>query len=125
MSNQYGITTEGTQRTQNFTVWEGDFMSSPVGYGVMRHGATRTTITLLDYVGTKLKVSLPKGVTFPRTEGNYRDINAALSDALSAHYLESRGAPAACPHDDVEGDDNVPTNYTCRMCGDTWNGGAE
>ena len=92
MSNRYGITVEDKPRSQEFTLWEGAFMSSPVGYGVMRHGATRTTITLLDYSGTKLKVSLPAGVAFPRTEDNYRDIDAVLSDVVSAHYLQSRDA---------------------------------
>lgn len=94
MSNRYGITTDTKSRTQDFTLWEGAFMSSPVGYGVMRHGATRTTVTLLDYSGAKLKVSLPAGVTFPRTEDNYRDIDAALSDAVASHYLQSREASA-------------------------------
>jgi len=45
-------------------------------------------------------------------------------DMTDAEWVEAYGE-YACPHDDVEGDDNVPTEYTCRTCGDTWNGGAE
>lgn len=83
----FGITcNSSSDRTQEFTIWEGDFMSSPVGSGTFRAGAKRTTVTLLDYRETKLRVSFPEGVTLPRTDRNYREIDDAISAALTAHF---------------------------------------
>lgn len=58
-----------------------------------------------------------------------RDVELVRFDNTLTHagqaYVARMRARAVCPHDDVEGDDNVPTTYTCRDCGDVWNGGAE
>lgn len=56
------------------------------------------------------------------------DITLVRQDGtLTAHGQEfvANERRARCMHDDVEGDDAVPTNYRCADCGDTWNGGAE
>lgn len=77
----YGIADhEGTAKTTPFTVWSGAFASNREGYGTARHGAKSVTIHR-EYGGT-VKVYLPEGVTFPRTNENYFEIDAAISAAL-------------------------------------------
>lgn len=57
------------------SVWEADGVSLPKGDGYM----------LTTYNGTKIRVSCPT----PRTEENYREVDAAVAAALRAHYGET------------------------------------
>lgn len=91
MANRYGLTeAQRTLSTQPFDLWSGAFMNTWEASGVARTGAR--SVTLTTYNGDKVKAHLPAGVTFPRTAENYRDIDAALSDALAAYYLQGRSA---------------------------------
>lgn len=84
----YGISTdELTPKTQALSVWSGDFYSNLDAEATARYGAK--SITLHMYVGGTCKVSLPEGVTFPRTELNYRVIDKAISEAVSKWYSDN------------------------------------
>ena len=80
---RYGIMDhEGTAHTTPFTVWSGAFASNREGWGTARHGARSVTIHR-EYGGT-VRVVLPEGVTFPRTDKNYLAIDAAINAAMRA-----------------------------------------
>lgn len=64
-------------------------MSTWEASGRYRNGARSVTVTT--YNGDKVRVELPEGVTFPRTDNNYLVIDAAISDALNAYEL-NRGS---------------------------------
>ena len=79
---RYGITTH----SGTFQVWSGPFYEVWEGEGILRDGASRTTITT--YNGDKVRVKFPEGVTLPRNESNYPIIDAAISDALTKHHAD-------------------------------------
>ena len=93
----FGISTnydESTDKTTVIDVWEGSFMSDFVGDARIRNGARSATFRT--YWGdSPVKVTLPDGVTFPRTEDNFADIDAAVSAAFSRHFDGERVADHA------------------------------
>lgn len=82
----FGIRDEetNTPKTGHITVWEGDWFGSFTAEAKPRNGARSATFT--DYNGDRVRIILPAGVTFPRTGGNFRAIDAAISDTFAAHY---------------------------------------
>ncbi len=81
----FGIRSEydaETAKTLPLTVWAGAFCEEFIARGFPRHGAKSATFTTP--YDEKVRVVLPEGVTFPRTEKNYLAIDRAISDAFSA-----------------------------------------
>lgn len=85
------------------TVWSGVFMSNFEGQGYATHGVSTMTV-VLEYDGP-VAVTLPEGVTFPRTDENYTAIDSAINEALNAH-LAKPSIPDLPP-----GDDGRPTEH--------------
>lgn len=84
----YGVSTfPPTACTVPFAVWSGAFMSTFEADGRFRPGAR--SVTLTTYNGDKVKATMPDGVTLPRTEHNYQRVDAAISEALTAHYAKN------------------------------------
>lgn len=84
----YGISTdELTPKTQALSVWSGDFYGNLDAEATARHGAK--SIALHMFVGGKCKVQLPEGITFPRTELNYKAIDNAISEAIAKWYSDN------------------------------------
>lgn len=81
----YGIAPLGhrTAFTAHLSVWSSAFMSVFEAEGTTRDGAKSATFT--DYSGERFRVILPDGITFPRTDGNYEEIDQAISEAYEAH----------------------------------------
>lgn len=90
---RYGVMTDYetmTEKTGELTVWEGSFMSTLTATtGRIRHGSS--TFTLHTYAGDNVRVTLPEGVTMPRTDLNYQRIDEAISEALNA-WEKGRGS---------------------------------
>lgn len=84
----FGTRTEETKSTkrETITVWSGSFMSTFEAEGYANHGAK--TYSLTTYNGDAVPARLPEGVTAPRTNENFHQIDAAISDALSRHYAQ-------------------------------------
>ena len=83
MTTNYGISSDTYERTSNIEVWSGPFYVTWEASARVRHGAKSATFT--DYSDEKFRVTLPEGITFPRTADNYRTIDAAISAAYAAH----------------------------------------
>ena len=86
MSTHYGIRTEYEERTEDrdrITAWSGAFMSTFEAKGTARTGST--FYTMYDYSGKRFRVNLPEGVTAPRTDENYEQIDRAISERYAAH----------------------------------------
>lgn len=80
----YGVMTDYEynvdHKRQRLTVWSGAFMAVHEAWGVSlpkNDGYMLTT-----YNGDKVRVTCP----VERTEDNYREVDAAISAALDAHY---------------------------------------
>lgn len=90
MSTTYEVRAEYdwyTAYTTSLTVWEGGMFSTWTATAErVRNGAR--TFTLHTYAGdephNRVRVRLPEGITMPRTDQNYEQIDAAISDALNA-----------------------------------------
>jgi len=81
-ATRFGVTTDYDARGKRdyLDVWAGGFMSEWEARGVslpMGDGYMLTT-----YNGDKVRVTCPT----PRNETNYREIDAAIQDAMAAHY---------------------------------------
>lgn len=94
---RYGIRNEYddyTASATSLTAWEGSFMSTWTATAErVRNGVK--SFTLYTYAGDELhnrvRVILPEGVTMPRTDQNYEQIDQAVSDALNA-WEAARGS---------------------------------
>lgn len=86
---RYGVTTDyeysATHKRERINVWSGSFFSTweAEGYSLPRGDGYMLTT----YNGDKVRVSCPA----PRTDENFRVVDAAISDALTKHH-EQRGA---------------------------------
>lgn len=87
---RYGIVTEQSENGlgQWVAVWSGAFMSTFEGQGLGRPGAKQITISL--EWRDKVVVKLPEGVTFPRTDENYTEIDDAINAAINEHLKEEK-----------------------------------
>lgn len=96
----YGIATEPSERAPGdwLTVWSGAFMSEFEGQGNARPGSDRIVITL-EWRGQVLVV-LPDGVTFPRTDKNYTQIDDAINAAINYHLRVQSETPDLPPGDE-------------------------
>lgn len=107
---RYGVTTDyeynATRKLQSLTIWSGTFYDTWEAQGYARPGAGR--LTLSTYNEDKVVVTLPDGVTFPRTAENYEAIDEAIGAALNA-YEQERGSVQMMP-DLPPGDDGTPLN---------------
>ena len=65
-------------KRSRLTIWEGPFMGTYVGEAF----STRTGFMITDYNGDKVRVTCPN----TRNEDTYRDVDAAINAALSAHF---------------------------------------
>ena len=83
MTTNYGVISSTYERTSNIEVWSGPFYGTWEASARVRHGAKSATFT--DYSDEKFRVTLPEGITFPRTADNYRTIDAAISATYAAH----------------------------------------
>ena len=86
----YGITHDDEYRhgliehkRDRLEIWSGPFYHTREADIFTRDGAK--SATGYDYSGEKFRVTLPEGVTFPRTDENYEQIDAAISAAYEAH----------------------------------------
>lgn len=77
---RYGI----TNINNHIAAWSGSFYDQFEASGYAYAGATQ--ILLETEGGSLVRVTLPKGVTFPRTEENYATIDDAISVALNLHH---------------------------------------
>ena len=77
-----------THKRQRLTVWSGSFMSTFEGDALsLKDGFMITT-----YNGDKVRVTCPP----VRNETTYGEVDDAISDALDAHYAETRTVQAVC-----------------------------
>ena len=83
MTTNYGVLSDTHEKSSQVEVWSGPFYGTWEASAQVRHGAKSATFT--DYSDEKFRVTLPEGFTFPRTEDNYRTIDATISDAYAAH----------------------------------------
>ncbi|QWY80171.1 hypothetical protein SEA_STRAWBERRYJAMM_93 [Microbacterium phage StrawberryJamm] len=97
---RYGIHTESSERPPGdyLTVWSGAFMSDFEGQGIA-HLGEHSILIHLEYRGHVL-VTLPEGVTFPRTNENYSEIDDAINDAINEHLRVTSSIPDLPPGDD-------------------------
>lgn len=93
--NDYEYTV--THKRERITVWSGSFASTFEADGFSLPSGKGYTLTT--YNDDKVRVTCPS----PRTDENYRDVDAAVSAALTAHY-DAIGARTVTPDiDEVEG----------------------
>lgn len=82
----YSIMTDydrSTEKREQIIVWSGPFASGWEARGSAANGASHYEMT--DYSGKRFRAKLPEGVTAPRTEENFQQIDAAISAAYDAH----------------------------------------
>lgn len=94
-ATRYGIRTEYETRTERrdyLSAWSGPFMSVYEAQGYANNGAK--TYSMTDYNGDRIAAKLPEGITAPRTDQNFMQIDAAISDALNAHNAAKGRATA-------------------------------
>ena len=77
---------ESAGKMTPITVWPGPFYETFEASGRAVNGARR--ITLTTHNGDKVVVRLSDGLTFPRTDNNYRTIDRCISWALQDHHDE-------------------------------------
>lgn len=89
----YGIRTEENTLfgRQQITVWSAPFMSTLEAWGTAL--PRRDGFMLTTYNGDKVRASCPA----PRTEENYKEVDAAISAALDAHFTERGAVPMFLP----------------------------
>lgn len=75
---RYGITNDDNL----IQVWSGEWFSDPEAYGYAYKGDDRIHLTL--ECGQVITIKLPNGITFPRTDDNFDEIDMAISDAMNA-----------------------------------------
>lgn len=84
----YGVMTDyeytATHKRERITVWSPPFASVFEAEGYARPGSSRYHLTT--YNGDRVTVQLPRGITAPRTDENFHEIDRAISEHLSAHY---------------------------------------
>lgn len=106
---RYGYTEDyeynATHKRISFTIWSGPFMSVWEASGYATPGAKQVTVTT--YAPDRVVVKLPEGVTFPRTDENYRQIDDAINASLN-EYERKRGSVQVLP-DLPLGDDGTPS----------------
>lgn len=83
MTTSYDVISNTSEKSSWIDVWSGPFYETWEASARVRHGAKSATFT--DYSDEKFRVTLPEGITFPRTLDNYRSIDAAISAAYAAH----------------------------------------
>lgn len=85
--NKFAVATDyeaQTAKRDRLTVWSGFAASTFEASGYANNGAK--TYSLTDFSGERVSVKLPDGVTAPRTDENYVQIDKAISDALVEHF---------------------------------------
>lgn len=75
-----------TELTEQISVWSGAFYDTFEAEGKLRRNARR--ITLTTYNGDKVVVTFGAGITGPRTDYNYMEIDRQISATLEAHYKQ-------------------------------------
>lgn len=84
---RYGVATDyewsATHKRQRITVWSGSFYSTYEAEGLSLPNGAGFMLSIYDD-GEKVRVSCPS----PRTDDNYREVDAAIAAALADHYKE-------------------------------------
>ncbi len=83
----FGVVTDHewqrTHKTDRLTIWSGSFMSVYEGEAISLPNGAGYMVYLYQS-GRKVRVSCPS----PRDDTNCREVDAAISEALDAHYAK-------------------------------------
>lgn len=85
----YGVRTEydynADHKRFKVTLWSGSFYSTPEGEALALPSGVGWSLWPFPAMGGSVRVLAPT----PRTEDNYREVDAALSDALNQWYIDN------------------------------------